>query len=61
MADIRDGIKLPDFLQALPHVVRNDIDNKTPIEETQAFKERAPEQVRWRSVSKHIYDLKLVI
>ena len=39
------------FLQALPEVVRSDTDDQTAIGKMQAFKEREPEDVRWRSVT----------
>ena len=48
------------FLQALPEVVRSDTDDQTAIGKMQAFKEREPEEVRWRSVSKHVGNVNLL-
>ena len=60
MAEIRDGMKFVEFLQALPEVVRSDTDDKTPLRKMQAFKEREPELVRWRSVTAHARDVNLL-
>ena len=60
VADIRDGMKCVEFVQALPEVVRNDTDDMSAMEEMQAFKEREQEFVRWRSVTGWAKDLNLV-
>ena len=60
MAEIRDGMKFVGFLQALPEVVRSDTNDQTAIGKMQAFKEREPELVRWRSVKAHVTDVKLL-
>ena len=60
IAEIREDMKSVGFLQALPEVVRSDTDDQTAIGKMQAFKEREPEEVRWRSVSKHAGDVNLL-
>ena len=60
VAEIRDGMKFVDFLQALPEVVRSDTDDQTAIGKMQAFKERETELVRWRSVKGHASDVNLL-
>ena len=52
------------FLQrsesSTPVIVRSDIDDRTAIGTMQAFKDREPESVRWRSVTEHVNDVDLM-
>ena len=50
VAEIRDGMKSVEFLQARPEVIRSNTNGQTAIGEMQAFKARELERVRWRSV-----------
>ena len=60
VADIRNDMKLPNFLQAMPEAVGNDSDDKTTLETMQAMKAREQESVRWRSVQGHVNDGRLL-
>ena len=61
MAEIRDGMKSVEFLEALPEIVRSDTDDQTAIGEMQKFKEREPELVRWRSVKAPVNDAEFLV
>ena len=43
VAEIREGMKCAGFLQAMPEVVHNDINDNTPIGAMRSFKEREQE------------------